>query len=113
MKAKKLEELLLRQLAGRIRPERYATQPRQKISGEDLLLSGHSEVDGQPIDPEETYLIRVPLILQVNHHRRLKRAMARSGVDGVIHYLIPKFVKAHEEERLRQTFKKIRSHAQA
>lgn len=66
-----------------------AAVERQKITGVDVRLSGAKEIEGERVDPNKNYLINVPVIREVDHKQRMKRAYKRSGKVGVIHYLRP------------------------
>ena len=78
---------LIKSIASKL-PERYFTQSEQiKISGEDLLLSGQSEVNGIPIDKEKIYLMQNPVFETVNHAKRLNKAYQREGVKGIKLYV--------------------------
>lgn len=66
-------------------PQMYATKEIVEMKGEDVVLSG-IESD-EEINPDEEYLINMPMYHEVNHNRRLVRAFIKSGHDGVCHYL--------------------------
>ncbi len=47
-----------------------------------------TELDGKPIDPEKDYLYSFPLVVYVDHLKRLQKAWKRKGPDGVSDYLV-------------------------
>jgi hypothetical protein len=81
------EQKKIRVIAGLLPPFKYFINERVEISGEDLLLSGTSEVDGKTVDAEKTYLMKSPVILEGEHYRRLKRRFIKSGTQGIVDYL--------------------------
>ena len=62
--------------------KRYSSLVKAKVSGEDAILAGKKDAD-----PEQEYLMDIPMIHEVNHFRRLKRSFVKEGHDGVINYL--------------------------
>jgi hypothetical protein len=66
-----------------------ASMERAEWTGEDALLAGTEEIDGKPVDPEKTYQVRVPLVRDWDHKRRMKEAYKREGRMGVIKYCRP------------------------
>ena len=60
-----------------------------EITGHDCILAGTNEINGFPVDPDKQYLVKVPLIREVDHIRRLKEAYKAQGRAGVIHYCRP------------------------
>jgi len=87
MSLESLNQKRLRAIAGMLPPMSYETRETQSIKGEDLLLSGHKEVEGKPIEAEREYFMRVPVYNEANHYRRLKRAFQANGREGVKAYL--------------------------
>lgn len=81
------EQKKLRAIAAILPSEKYATVETVEISGEDLLLSGQSQVEGKEIDPKKTYLMRSPVYNEANHYRRMKRAFEKHGAAGISAYL--------------------------
>jgi len=77
----------IRAIAKMLPTTSYATSEYQEISGEDLLLSGNKEVGGKPVESEKTYSMRVPVLNEENHYRRMKRAFRASGSEGIKRYL--------------------------
>lgn len=79
----------------------YNSNYTVKCSGEDALLSGHTEIDGEVIIPEKDYVLNNTLQKDVSHKRRLKRVYAKRGKAGLITYLKPlcipeRFNNVHE-----------------
>lgn len=62
---------------------------RRKTKGEDLLLGGVKEVEGQPVDPEKEYYMTLPVRRTIDHKMRMKNAYSRAGKFGLITYLKP------------------------
>lgn len=56
------------------------------ITGQDLLLSGQTEVEGKKIDPKLTYRLRIHRAQEVSHMRRVCRAYKKNGFEGVNAY---------------------------
>ena len=71
------------------------------ISGEDLLLSGKTEINGVTIDPEkEDYQMTYPAQHDINYYRVLKRAYKRGGkgaVEAKILKLLEQFYDSEKE----------------
>ncbi len=57
----------------------YNSKYAVKCSGEDALLSGHTEIDGEVIIPEKDYVLNNTLQKDVSHKRRLKRVYTKHG----------------------------------
>lgn len=72
--------------------------------GSEILEWGTiTEIDGQPIKPDQDYLYNFPLIIYVDHLKRLQKAWKRKGPDGVTDYLqwIDGIVGKYKAEELR------------
>ena len=59
----------------------YSVSTYQKVSKEDMQLAN------QNVDEGNDYLIKIHMVLEVNHFRRLKKAFSANGVDGVLAHL--------------------------
>ena len=81
------EQKKIRVIAGLLPEFKYSINERVEISGEDLLLSGTSEVDGKPVEEGKTYWMKSPVILEGEHYRRLKRRFISRGSQGIVDYL--------------------------
>lgn len=84
----------------------YTVKDRVEISGKDLLLGDTKEVEGEPVDPDKTYIMEMPMQIASNHKRRMKRAYKRGGVEGVINYLKP-FTPSEKHEELCRSVKQF------
>lgn len=60
----------------------YTITEMVEISGEDVLLSGTEEIEGQPVDPEKKYLVSMPAVYEMNHMRRLKKLLKKCKNDS-------------------------------
>lgn len=87
----------LRELANKFPQTQYVVNDAVKISGEDLLLSGHKEVEGKEIDKDKQYFMTNPCYHESNHYLRLKKSYAKSGVKGVLDYSV-QFIKKESRE---------------
>ena len=76
----------LRELAKKLPPTQYVSRDTVKISGEDLLLSGHKLVEGKEIDSEKDYFMDSPIYHESNHYLKLKKSYSKKGIQGVLDY---------------------------
>ena len=88
----KVQELKIRAIAKILPVRQYEVNSRAKVSGEDLLLCGHKEVEGKAIEKDGEYVMPMPFYNEVNHYRRLKKAFTKNGLNGVKSY-VARFVK--------------------
>lgn len=65
----------------------YSFNDTVDISGEDLILSGQEEINGKPVDPEETYKMTYPASRNVNFYKVMKRIYKREGFPGILDYI--------------------------
>lgn len=64
------------------------TQEQHIVTGSELLEQGHFEnAGGEKVNKDATYNQMMPVIVQDNHDRRIKRAFKKGGRDGVTQYL--------------------------
>jgi len=56
------------------------------VKGEDAILAGTTEIDGEKVDPEKDYIIGNHLYREINHKKRIKRAFQKHGKPGLIKY---------------------------
>ena len=56
------------------------------VLGSELLYQGETEIDGKPIDPKKVYKQKMPVILAVNHTRRMKNIFKKFGNEGLLTY---------------------------
>ena len=57
------------------------------IAGDELILTGVKEVEGEKIDVKKVYKMDVPCIIQQDHKTKLRLAYLRGGKNGVRNYL--------------------------
>ena len=58
------------------------------IKGAEILSwNTITEIDGNPINPEQVYKWNFPVIRYADHYKRLKRRYVKKGIDGVQQYL--------------------------
>jgi hypothetical protein len=69
----------------------YNSKCLAKISGEDAILAGTLEINGEPTDPEKEYVVNNILQRDVDHKSRMKKIFNKRGKVGLITYLRPFF----------------------
>jgi hypothetical protein len=100
MKAKDRNNLnLFKVLASKIPNDSYHSAETVQISGEDLKLSGY---EGD-YENDKMYLMKSPILMEVNHIKRLKKKAKKHGVIGIIEYLKNYFKLEKEMINLIQT----------
>jgi hypothetical protein len=68
------------------------THEKHLMKGEDMIINGQTELkDGKPIIAGKAYINPMPVIMEVNHKRRMKKLYKKFG-PGVI----PNYIKAVE-----------------
>lgn len=81
-------EALLNQLADLLPQVQVSTYEVHKTKGSEILSwNTVAEIDGKPINPEQIYDYRWPVIMPANHKRRLRKKYKRKGIPGVRQYL--------------------------
>lgn len=70
-------------------------------SGEDLLLGGVTEINGEPVNPWDVYPTVMPYMVAADHRAAMYRLYHRKGKAGLIGYCKTK-VKGTELERVLQ-----------
>lgn len=105
---KKIDQVrkLLKAIAEGLPVEQYVVRDYAKVSGEDLLLSGQKEVEGQEIEKDKIYFQCIPAFHCANHYRRLKKAYDKGGFWHVQIYLKP-FVKADKQTEYFSKLKEV------
>lgn len=73
--------------------QQYSFKGTTKVTGEDAILAGNTEINGKEINPDEEYTMTMPFTNTVNHKNRLKSAFRRNGRSGVIKYCKPYYKK--------------------
>lgn len=80
-------EANLLEIASQLPGMEIHSQEKHFYTGAEILeWDTITEVDGKPIDPEETYQFNHPVIIRANHYRRLRRAWKKNSIAGVINY---------------------------
>jgi hypothetical protein len=59
---------------------------RHWVDGAELIAQGHTEQDGVKFVPGVMYEQRMPVVLEVNHARNMKKAYNKFGDVGVMEY---------------------------
>ena len=77
--AKDIDDIFIKEIGSK---KQYHSLVNSEVSGEDAILAGNKDAD-----PEETYMVKMPMIHEVNHFRRLKRSLVKEGPKGVVNYL--------------------------
>lgn len=81
-------EKLLQQLAGLLPQVTINSNEKHWVKGSEILSwDTIKEIEGKPINPDEKYLWRYPVISSANHYRRLKNRFKKNGIQGVQEYL--------------------------
>jgi hypothetical protein len=58
----------------------------QNVFGAELLMQGETEIDGKPIDPKKLYRQKMPVVMAVNHGRRMAKVFKKHGNEGLLAY---------------------------
>jgi hypothetical protein len=56
--------------------------------------------DNKPVLPSERYLVRQPVLISINHHRKMKKIYKELNVQGLSLYI--NAVKSHAEKQSNQ-----------
>lgn len=83
-------EKKLREAAKSLPADTYEITTIEKISAEELKLTPYAEK--QKLEPGAVYELPTPLIIEMNHYRRLKRRYVKGGMVEVVRY-IAQYVK--------------------
>lgn len=89
----------LRGIASNLPPDTYIAHGDEVMTGDEMALSGYDEMPEfkGKFEKDKKYSVPVPVIVQVNHYRRLKRAYLRDGIKGVQNYITPYLRKRKQE----------------
>jgi hypothetical protein len=60
---------------------------RHLVTGQDLLYSERTNVDGKPIDPKQKYFDPFPVQIAINHKRAMKKLYKKHKAAGVQGYI--------------------------
>lgn len=99
-------EMKIRKLASSMPVDYFGSKSMDTISGSELLLSGHKQVEGEDINPDKQYLLPVPVYLMKNHERRLRRAYKGEGREGIIRVIMP-YIRDEAKEAVRNEINRI------
>lgn len=106
MKLSKNQKLLIKAIAEKIPNQKRVINSNTFISGEDLLLSGHTEVEGKEIDPEKDYIMNLPMYFECVHEKRIAKQAKKKGFEGVFNY-VSRFLDNQDTSQLRNDLKVI------
>ena len=73
------------------------------MTGLELKEMGYVEKEGKPLIDDAKYNFRYPVIMAINHYRRIKKAWLKDGEDGLKNYFenIKKAIDIHKIEQLK------------
>jgi len=71
------------------------------IKGSELIASGVSEVEGDPVEPRKEYRRNVNRIRPLNHLRRLKKFYTKYGADDFLGEYI-KWLRPHHYKMMKK-----------
>jgi hypothetical protein len=77
----------LRRLGNDLEPIQYLSTEKHHVQGSVLIAQGMTEYEGVAIDPVKIYTQDMPVIMNVNHGRRLKKFYKQYGFKGVDAYV--------------------------
>ena len=103
---RKEHQTFLQELSKQIPLITYTATEKVIMNGEDAQLCQTTIEDTQKFDPEKMYTVSMPVIRDMKHYRRIKRAFKRHGGEGVLHYLKSLGVS---KEKIAQINKMIKS----
>lgn len=64
------------------------TQEKHIVKGSEMIANGQKHLeDGGKILPDELYLTLMPVIMPINHGRRMKQMYNKHGVVGAMSYI--------------------------
>jgi hypothetical protein len=85
----KINLKIISKLSDQLPLQLYNSKYRVKISGEDVILSGQTKIEGNEIDLKKEYILNNVLQREVDHKQRMKKAYNKRGKAGLITYLKP------------------------
>lgn len=98
--AKKLSKTIsdsqINRLANSLPSVEVLTQERHFVYGRELMAQGHTEEKGETIIPDRMYEQYMPVIIEHNHKRAMKKLYRRYGDTGVIEYFNQVMQKSNE-----------------
>lgn len=104
-----MKKLSKRNIESNLPVEFYSVINRHKMTGADLLKTGHGKKglveDTKEINPELDYMVKIPGSVQKNHFRRMRKLFLRYGPTELYKYIV-NYVK---EERRPEVLKYIHS----
>jgi len=66
------------------------------VAGTELIEQGDTERDGKKIIPEHLYKQAMPVMIEVNHKRAIRKLLEKRGLNGVRDYCTA--VKKHADK---------------
>lgn len=97
----KIIEKRLKALAANLPKTAYQALEQKQLTLEDIDLGGH-DISDQNFTREEVEKgeinVKVPVVVQENHARRLRRCFKSGGIKAVMHYLKPYIKKGQGYE---------------
>lgn len=84
---KKKHLKVLKRIAQELPDVMAQTHEVHYVLGAVLIAQGHQDVDGLPINPVQRYEQTMPVLLGMNHKRRMKRMFIAHGPAGVNSYI--------------------------
>lgn len=73
-------------IAGKMRDFEEIKKYNSDITGEELILSNIKEWNGERVYPWGSYILLVPHMVAVDHHKWMCRSYRRKGKQGLIDY---------------------------
>jgi hypothetical protein len=95
----KTKDYFIHQLAMKMPGQQYAVRETFAQKGFTLLERGVTDINGIPVKATENYYESHPRRHNVNHERRIRRALKKNGKEGLFHYC-KKFVAPHHHDKL-------------
>lgn len=97
MRITKKDRKLIKKLAEQLPFQQIGNHEIVAISGYDLLLADHTEVEGEPIEKDKTYYLKNPVYRQIRHDKRMLTHFKNFGLTGLINY-VKKFVEPTKQK---------------
>lgn len=76
----------IKRIAAKLPAEMMQTTERHVLTGIELKQEGFDETE-KDIEDHRKYIRNLPVILQVNHNRRMKKIYAEKGLQGLNDYV--------------------------
>lgn len=87
-------------MAAGMPPLQVYGQEREVIAGHDLIATGVTEVQGNPVDEHKQYRRNKQVQKPLDHAKQMKKAYMKNGHAGVIGYVhaVDSYVKQHQAQ---------------